>query len=510
MDRNILNREKSIQIIHKLYNDFGSNMKLSNKILHYIEHNLTNIITKMNETETQSNIINNKISEFIEDFFSEDNSYFYIQQKETYVYYNDVKYQIIDEDEIILRLYNIITNEEQDIKSNKHKICREILKQMKTHKLEKSIPESTTISYLNTFFIPNLLSNKNEMKYLYTIIGDCILKRNMNQIFYFNIEAKGFFEILYDIFLYYIGINLSLNIKYKYHTEHNYNNCRILTFNIAIKNRSFWETFLKDNIFNIYVVSCYYSIRYGNSEEYLNTLLDINKSNILFLKNNIKEDIINIFINNMLIKSTSNEIKIDDMYFLWKIFIKQQNIPNIMYKNNFYSLLDNIIPRSESNKSYIGYSSEYLNNIRFFQKFWSETMVKNEGDTIEINELYSLYREWFPKYNGSSLQFDEDKMYDLINYFYPEIIVKDDKHILNMTNILWDKQYLIETGLDLKFNKTIIERKISFHKLYKLYCSFSKSNNNRIVSKNYFINTINKIIPDKYIKNNMVLKEFWN
>ena len=324
-------RQLSIDIVNNLFDKY-SDEKLQNKIYSYLSNNLVNILCKLQNDEIEKKNILTKINDFIEDFFLEDNSYFYIQHNDTYIYYNDVKYQIIDEDEIILKLYDLI-KQEKEIKYHKQKISRDILKMMKEHKLEKSIPESTTISYLNTFFIPNLLSLKTDMKYLYCIIGDSILDKKTNNIFYFNIESKDFFEILIDLFQYYFGMNLSLNIKYKYHVEHDYNLCRILNFNIAVKNRDFWETFLKDNIFNIYVVACYYSIRYGNSESYLKTLLPINKKNILFLKNNNESKIINMFINKMLIKEDNKKIKFNNMYFLWKIFIKQQNIPNIMYKN---------------------------------------------------------------------------------------------------------------------------------------------------------------------------------
>tara|TARA_Y100000816_G_C26108168_1_gene589806 strand:- start:4835 stop:6343 length:1509 start_codon:yes stop_codon:yes gene_type:complete len=498
-------RELSVDIINKLFDTYKDD-KLQSKIYNYISNNLVNILLKLHDDEIEKKNLSIKINDFIEDFFLEDNSYFYVQHNDTYIYYNDVKYQIIDEDEIILKLYDLI-KEEQDIKYHKQKISRDILKMMKEHKLEKSIPESTTITYLNTFFIPNLLSMKTDMKYLYCIIGDSILHKKTNNIFYFNIESKDFFEILNDLFQYYFGMHLSLNIKYKYHTEHEYNLCRILNFNIAVKNRDFWETFLKDNIFNIYVVSCYYSIRYGNSESYLKTLSPTNKNNILFLKNNNKSKIINMFINKMLVQEEEKKINLNNMYFLWKIFTKQQNIPNVMYKTAFYKLLENSGVK-ECEKHFTGYSSEYLSNIKYFQHFWNDTMVENNGDELEINELYLIYREWCTNKGYNNVEFGEDKMYDLINYFYSEVDIKDNKFILNKTNILWDKHSFIEIGLEEKFKKQI-EHKISLNKLYKYYCSYCKVKNEKIASKNYFINTIHRIIPENYIMDNKILSNYW-
>jgi hypothetical protein len=500
-------RKKTINIINTLFDTYKNNTKIEEKIYHYVNNNLINVISKMNINIKHEENIKSIINEFIQDFFVEDNSYFYISSKDTFIYYNDVKYQLIEEDDITLKLFELI-KEDDELKCYKRQIANEIITKMKTNSLQKSIPESNTICFLNTFFIPNLLTSKTDMKYLYCILGDSILKKDNNHIFYFNIEAKDFFDILNDLLVYYFGIRLPLNIKYKYHQDHDYKLCRILNFNIAVKNKVFWNSFLKDNIFNIYVVSCYYSIRYGGSEKYLNGLLDLNKCNILFLKNNTQDNIINMFVKKMLVKvnDEKKEININNMYFLWKMFIKHQNIPNIIYKNTFYALLNNKIKRHD--KNYIGYGSEYLSNIKRFQSFWSETMIDGLGDEIELNELFVLYQEWYKDKGDFNTHFDEDKMYELIQYFYPTIDIKDNKFILNKTNLLWDKSSMIENGLDIKFDKKI-KTKISFNKLYKYYCSFSKNKNNKIASKNYFINVINKIIPKEYIKNNMILDNYW-
>ena len=57
--------------------------------------------------------------------------------------------------------------------------------------------------------------------------------------------------------------------------------------------------------------------------------------------------------------------------------------------------------------------------------------------------------------------------------------------------------------------KKQIQHKISLNKLYKYYCSYSKEKNEKITSKNYFINTIHKIIPDNFIINNKILPDYW-
>ena len=256
-------------------------------------------------------------------------------------------------------------------------------------------------------------------------------------------------------------------------------------------------------------MSCYYSIRYGNSEEYLKTLND--KSDILFLNNNNQEDIINLFINKMLEKKTTKEeINPTDMYFLWKIFVQYHKIPNVIYKNDFLKLISNKINTNKKNK-YVGYYSEYLQNIKHFKTFWEDTMCESYSDELEISELHILYNEWFKDKYDSNISINDDKIIELISYFYPDTVIDDNKYILHKINILWDKQGAIEVGLENKFNKDI-KTNISMSKLYKYYCSYCKKNKEKIASKNYFINVVHKIIPkgqNIYIMNNMVLKEYW-
>lgn len=498
--------------LNDILNKYKNDEKMLEKVHGYINTNLTNYIEKIHKTEENRKITNNKINNFIDDFFIIDNNYFYIAQNGTFIYYDDLNYKIIDEDDLIEKLYVCIEDENDgDLNAFKHKIKNTIIKRLKETRLEKSIPESDTITYLNNFFVPILLPIKNKMKYLYCMIGDSILKRKTNKIYYFNIESKEFVCVLESLFEYYFDIKLHLNVKYKYHKDHDYNLCRILNFNISIKNRDIWENFLKDNIFNFYVVSCYYSIRYGNSEEYLKTLND--KNDILFLKNNTQEDIINLFIKKMLENKNTNdgeEINQTDMYFLWKIFIQYHKIPNVIYKNEFLKLLSKRI--NNNNNKYVGYYSEYLKNIKHFKTFWENTMCDSYSDELEISELHILYNEWFKNKYDNTISIDDDKIIELICYFYPDTVIDDNKYILHKINILWDKQGAIEVGLENKFNKDI-KTKISMSKLYKYYCSYCKKNKQKIASKNYFINVVHKIIPEgqnEYIKNNMILKKYWD
>ena len=78
---------------------------------------------------------------------------------------------------------------------------------------------------------------------------------------------------------------------------------------------------------------------------------------------------------------------------------------------------------------------------------------------------------------------------------------------------LWNKKESINEILDelREQYKLLNETKITYTKLYKDYCENLMINNkNRVVSKQYFYEYIGKVIPQQYIKENYILKEYWN
>ena len=57
--------------------------------------------------------------------------------------------------------------------------------------------------------------------------------------------------------------------SYKYKTKN-----RLLDFNLNVVNEVYWKFFIDHFILNLVAVSIHYSIRYDNSEKYLNSKID--------------------------------------------------------------------------------------------------------------------------------------------------------------------------------------------------------------------------------------------
>ena len=128
-------------------------------------------------------------------------------------------------------------------------------------------------------------------------------------------------------------MNITTSIRYRYRGE-DYNKSRLVYFTKSINNKSCWLSFLKDNLFNFLVVCCHYSTRYVNADSYVNKRNDTFKNKNLYLKNNTKEEYnYHIHTRNDIQESENNSISLNDIYFLWKIYLKNKNIPNTDIKN---------------------------------------------------------------------------------------------------------------------------------------------------------------------------------
>ena len=102
----------------------------------------------------------------------------------------------------------------------------------------------------------------------------------------------------------------------------------------------------------------------------------------------------------------------------------------------------------------------------------------------------------------------ENKLKELIKYFYPNVKFRNNM-ILDRKCIFWKKKEDISESIKNKFMKNI-DKNLTFLEAYLSYCSYCDNCKKlNIVSKKYFEKYIGSIIPQQYIKNKVILKEFW-
>jgi hypothetical protein len=500
--------EKSLVKITGLYTKYKSSPNTTKQLEFYINKELPALLDKHNKQEKRNAFLEKESNKYINDFLTNPiQQFFYIEQTDVFIKYDGENYTFINEDAIWFIILKDITYHSILIEF-KQKIKALIIKNIKERSLFNTIPESYTVQFVISFFTPTLFDTKDDVKHFMTLIGDNILNKTSDLYYFVPIESKLFFDTLESLVYYYFGskLNITSLIRYRYRGE-DYKKSRLIYFTKSISNKSCWLSFLKDNLFNFLAVCCHYSARYISANNYVNKGNAILKTKILYLKNNTKEELITKFAEKMLITEESHKIHSKDLFFLWKIYLKQQNLPNVIYKLEFETIVKNKL--TNSNNFFTGIQSNYLDNTKFLKKFWETQMLKDVNDEIEISELHALLMKWLVDQNKTSVDLDENSLRDIIDYFYDGVTIENNKFLIGIGCILWNKQGDILEAFKNKFNKQFY-KDITIYDSYVMYCKYSNNNGKLLtVSKKYYYKYIDKIIPKQHINDGHILLSYW-
>jgi hypothetical protein len=161
------------------------------------------------------------------------------------------------------------------------------------------------------------------------------------------------------------------------------------------------------------------------------------------------------------------------MLFIWKDYIKHNNIMSIFQKNSdFKDHISNKIKYYEGN--YYDVSSMFLPYVNDFRDFWSKYMFNDDTEyEFEISEILQLFIETY-----KDKFVDEQMIHELIQYYYPTNYINNKVDKIGCT--LWNKKKEIDVFLK---NTTVVG--VNVNDIYHLYCNEFK--NKKKVSKNYFL-----------------------
>mgnify|MGYP001165661505 CR=1 FL=1 len=509
-DENNIDKINKINEINKnitnLLEKYETNELIINKFHNYVVNQLPNILEHINAlNEEKINKKQNLItqSEIFINKFLENNNYYYIPQSEYFIHYDNNNFNLINEDIIIQDIITNMRNAKENTIINQwtYKNKNTIIKKIKDKNIINCIPESNTIQEILNYFTNYIFLDKINTKYFLTIIGDIILKKNNECIYLVNNNSKQllveFDKHLYNFFKISNGLN---QFKYKYY-DHDYKLCKIINTNLLDK-----FSFKNINFLNILIVSIYYSNRHKNSNVFLlNNQSDTVKINYLLDKTpNI---IVNDFLNKYTTNVNNNKINFKDMMYLWKLFLKNECIPNIIFSNNFKNILINVLEYNESENNFYNISSKYLPLVIKFNEFWNDNILLDNTNfnEYELDELLYLF-----KIKNHKLNINEVEFLELINHFYPDLEIENNKYILNIHCNLWNKQLEIENWLNYykeKCKNENINYEKSIHNLYSEYLNYYDKNILKI-SKKYF-NKFLQLNLSNYIIDNNVCPLYW-
>ena len=555
-----------VKIIENLYAKYKNYPYVLHRLNLHIENLPATLEQEAENYEKRQNrnaLLNNEQKTFIQVFLKK-HQYFYHATNNTFFEYDNKHYSKIKEDDI---LYNLLTGISKDdiLIQWKYKTKANVIKIIKERNLLKSIPETYTIQRILKFLSPAIFKTKNETKYFLTILGDNILKKKNSNIYLTNPTTKKLLNEIDNLASIFLGLNnVNNNFITKYHENNDYENYRLINTleSISIE---FIQEIVKKLGLDLLCVACHYSTRFTNSDNYLETKIeDELKNRVLFLKMNTPKTIIDAFCDQYIeqlpkmgvtgvsdgttttitentyhVKKMNYSITWKNMHFIWKKFLSNMGMPNIIFYNTIKNILKERFEYDEHNDTFYDVTSKYLPVVSEFIRFWDDTITYDiefndltvtvtdgngslqvassplcsptdyyllntynhvtpitPGETneftneLEIGEILSLFKYWC-KTNNSDIPttvmslstFYENEIIKLLRHFYPNIKILDNKFIPNIQCILWNKNRDIDNALEQlkttykKQNKDVI---IDFSDAYYFYAVYvSKLNNGK-------------------------------
>jgi len=520
--------QQIVTIINGLFLKYNNNT--------YMTHRLeTHLLNLPNMLEHENKKYDERVSRFNELTLEQDNfhkvflskhQYFFMPYNNIYYEYDGKTYKIVKDDDIHHNLLSTITDEGKLIQW-KHRTKQNIIKKIKDRSLFKSIPETFTIQNVLSF-LQTIFQTKTEAKYFLTVIGDCLLKKNIENLQYFvSSHVKKLITMIDSIGYITTGNSIMSNFITKYHDTHKLSSYRLIKTTESTNSLS--QEIVKDVLNNIGIdllcVASHYSEQYTNSDNYLKTKAeDQVKDYVFYFVNNSLEKIVDEFITQCIeTVETESFINWKNMHYIWKLYLNSINIPNMTYSTQLQTILTNKIENVLDNGNYIfmHVTSKYLPNVSSFLAFWEKHFVitndNNLDDEYEIDEIATLYKNSDQK----NSQISDINMIKMIHhYFSPQVEIIDNKYITNIKCNLWSKQDDINDFLNsYKMNLNNQENKsnldlISFDELYQDYKTYFKAMGIidqkilPIVSKQFFEKFITNQLTN-YIKFDKFVSSEW-
>ena len=543
---------KSIDALFEKYeNNIYMLKRLYNHVLKYLPQTLENELkTYEKRIHRNTHLTNEK--QLFEQVFLEQYKYYYLANINCFYEYNGEHYNIVKKDNIIHTLLATIS-EDRTLLDWKYKTKTNILKQIKERSLFTTIPESCTIQNVLNVIYPFLFKSKNEAKHFLTIVGDNILKKNQELIYFTNSSIRQILNELDNVSNLTIGYgNIFNNFISKYHENHSYENCRLIKMNEHCS-YEMWKEILQKVGLDLLCVAVHYSNRYGNADNYIHTKADEDlKTYVFYLKNSTTEKIVSKFMDERFnFVSTTNDIKIywRNIHFIWKQYCSDMCFPNMIYSSILKNMIKQLNPQNynEEQDCLMNCVSRYLPIESDFIHFWENNMTScnindveeiatTSWDELEIEEISMLYKQWVkiqlqlqtqtnpnpnpnPNYYKilSTKNISEENILKILRHFFPNTIILDDKYVIGIHCILWNKPMDILNSFHfIKQQIEQIEGKkeeanhyvISLSDAYNYYVKYVNANSNTNTNANSNTNAnatnqkciVSKLYFEKYLK----------
>ena len=420
--------------------------------------------------------------------------------------------------------------------SIKYKIKNKIIKSIQSRDILSSIPESRTIQNVIGQLYPALFRTRDHAKYFLTILGDVLLKKSAPLVYFIPPVAKEFIKDLggecYSLFGS-ASNAFTTAFKFKYY-EHQYKDCRVVDINAPAtpssasllssppgsRNAGFRLSHmpdLKSTVIDVFCVAAHYSHRFGSADDFLRLHCKTPEvgAHAWFLRDRTEQQIIHEFVEYATEPaSADHEISMTNMLYLWKMYLSEFRLPTMFFAATLRAKLAeyaSVSMASEVSDAFPHRTSRYLPVVSQFRQFWGEHCIVNDTEIeLEIDELSTLFKDYTGGPMGSA---SDTTLLGILRHFYPDIIIEDDKYILNVGCRLWNKNAEINEYL-LQFKEQCISHNLSFpqplYNAYEYYCGRCyAATKRRIISKRYFEKYFMEEYSEYLDENSMITINWW-
>jgi hypothetical protein len=431
--------------------------------------------------------------------------------------------------------------------SIKYKIKNKIIKSIQSRDILSSIPESRTIQNVIGQLYPALFRTRDHAKYFLTILGDILLKKSSSSssssslVYFIPPVAKEFIKDLggecYSLFGS-ASNAFTTAFKFKYY-EHQYKDCRVVDINAPAtpssasllssppgsRNAGFRLSHmpdLKSTVIDVFCVAAHYSHRFGSADDFLCLHCKTPEvgAHAWFLRDRTDQQIIHEFVEYATEPaSADHEISMTNMLYLWKMYLSDFRLPTMFFAATLRAKLAEYASvasvASVASDAFPHRTSRYLPIVSQFRQFWGEHCVVNDTEIeLEIDELSTLFKDYNNASVGSaSASASDTTLLGILRHFYPDIVIEDDKYILNVGCRLWNKNAEINEYL-LQFRDQCVANNLSFpqplYNAYEYYCGRCyAATKRRIISKRYFEKYFMEEYSEYLDENSMITINWW-
>jgi hypothetical protein len=431
-----MNADKLHQQLHakldSMIEKYSTNEYVFGRLINHMEHLLPTALENATELQKQREDRRMQLSANRDEFtsrFLEKNRYFYSAQTELFLHYDGLHFVIHSEDDIQHQILSTISSE-QCLREWKHKVNKNIIKRIKERSPLNAIPESTTIQFVINTLCPSIFPSRNHAKYFLTILGECMAGKNLPCIYILKPALKDIIREIGNQCYTYLGLaNIFANIKFKYY-EHNYKHCRLLGYGVDKaygRKKTPIPPLLNKYMLDFLCVAAHYASRLGTADQFLANCSESRLvEHSLFLTKNTPETIVDNFIEKSLKPCVSTGIETKNIIFLWKKYLDELAIPNIIFYEALKTLLKNKLNYDEATDCFLGITSIHLPVVAQFLKFWETNIIECDENEMEIDDICTHFKTW-----SNNKTTSDTLLLDLIQHFYPELVI-ENKYILNI------------------------------------------------------------------------------